>query len=312
MKNSIVWSLACLVLLLACGPSGEKSTTMKLPVTFDWQGHRGARGLLPENSIPAFRKALEYPFVRTLELDVAVSADSQIVVSHEPWMNPAICRGPEGEVLTEDEKINLHQLDYATIRQYDCGSWGHERFPEQEATAVYKPLLREVIESADAYAKELGRELPRYNIEIKSEPDYDGVFAPPPAEFVALVRQEIVRTGIRDRATVQSFDPRIIRELNRQDPDLVIAYLDEYPGGLDQKLNELGFDPSIYSPYYQTLSANIVRQCHDRGMRVIPWTVNDTAAMRGMIEIGVDGIITDYPDRAARLYADPNTRDTGS
>ena len=312
MKNRILFFTIGLVLWLACGPAGENATTMELPVTFDWQGHRGARGLLPENSIPAFRKALEYPFVRTLELDVAVSADSQVIVSHEPWMNPAICRGPEGELLTEAEKINLYQLDYATIRQYDCGSWGHERFPEQEPVAVYKPLLRDVIEAADAYARELGRELPRYNIEIKSEPDYDGVFAPPPAEFVALVRREIERAGIRERTTVQSFDVRVIRELNRQDPTLVIAYLDEYPGGLSQKLSELGFEPAIYSPYYQTLSANVVRECHERGMRVIPWTVNDTAAMRGMIEIGVDGIITDYPDRAARLYADPNATDTGS
>lgn len=296
---------ASLLVLASCGTATEKPSPMELPITFDWQGHRGARGLLPENSIPAFRKALEYSFVRTLELDVAVSADSQIVVSHEPWFNPAICRGPEGEVLTEASIINLHQLDYAEIKAYDCGSWGHERFPEQRAVAVYKPLLSEVIESADAFARELGRELPRYNIEIKSEPAYDGVFAPPPPEFVALVRAEIDRAGIGDRCTVQSFDTRIIRELHRQDPGLVIAYLDEHPGGLTQKLADLGFDPAIYSPYYPTLSANIVRECHERGMRVIPWTVNDTAAMRGMIELGVDGIITDYPDRAARFYTDP-------
>lgn len=297
---------ASLLVLVSCGTATEKPSPMELPITFDWQGHRGARGLLPENSIPAFRKALEYPFVRTLELDVAVSADSQIVVSHEPWFNPVICRGPEGEVLAEASKINLHQLDYAAIKAYDCGSWGHERFPEQRAVAVYKPLLSEVIESADAFARELGRELPRYNIEIKSEPAYDGVFAPPPPEFVALVRAEIDRAGVGDRSTVQSFDARIIRELHRQDPGLAIAYLDEHPGGLTQKLADLGFVPAIYSPYYPTLSANIVRECHERGMRVIPWTVNDTAAMRGMIELGVDGIITDYPDRAARFYADPD------
>ncbi len=310
MKNNIT-GLVGVLLLLACGPASETTDPMNLPATFDWQGHRGARGLMPENTIPAFRKALEYPFVRTLELDVAVSADSQLVVSHEPWMNPVICRGPEGDTLSEEERVNLFQLDYATIREYDCGSWGHPRFPEQQAVAVAKPLLSTVIEAADNYARELGRELPRYNIEIKSQPEYDGVFAPPPPAFVALVRKEIERTGIQDRTTVQSFDVRVLRELHRQDPGLVVAYLDEYPGRLSQKLDELGFLPAVYSPYYQTLSANVVAECHDRGLLVIPWTVNDTVAMRGMIQIGVDGIITDYPDRAAELYADPPAEAAG-
>ncbi|MEZ4956276.1 MAG: glycerophosphodiester phosphodiesterase family protein [Saprospiraceae bacterium] len=111
--------------------------------TFDWQGHRGARGLLPENTIPAFLEALKYP-VKTLELDVAVSKDLQLIVSHEPWMSHHICTKPEGVAVTEQEAMSLKIMDltYDEIKKYDCGSRGNERFPQQKKMAVYKPSWR--------------------------------------------------------------------------------------------------------------------------------------------------------------------------
>ena len=150
--------LFSLSLFLACGPGanseqkaqtqdGEASTTPTLlPMnnpTIDWQGHRGARGLLPENTIPAFLKALEYP-VRTLELDVVVSKDQRIILSHEPWFSEHICSKPNGQAVSASEAptLKIYEMDYATIQSYDCGQRGNERLPEQQPLAVAKPDLR--------------------------------------------------------------------------------------------------------------------------------------------------------------------------
>lgn len=271
-------------------------TEKTAPAQFDWQGHRGARGLLPENSLPAFLHALEYPAIRTLELDVVISADQQVVVSHEPWMSAEICTRPDGSPVSDDT-INMYQLTYAQIRQYDCGSRQHKRFAEQRPLPTYKPLLSEVIAAADARARELQRPLPYYNIEIKSRPEHDGVFTPPPAEFAALVVGAIDSAGIADRVVVQSFDPRSIQAVYALNPRLTLAYLDESAGDLGSKLDTLGFKPAIYSPHHPLVSANLVREIHNRGMRIVPWTVNDSSRMQELLDIGVDGIITDYPNR---------------
>lgn len=296
----VVLGLLAAAILSYCQPAPTDqeeamTETQSLP-QFDWQGHRGARGLLPENTIPAFLHALEYPLIKTLELDVVISADGQVVVSHEPWMSPEICLRPDGSPVTDDT-INLYQLTYAEIRQYDCGSRGHERFPDQQPQATFKPLLAEVIAAADARARELDRPLPYYNIEIKSRPEHDGRFTPPPAEFAGRVVDVVLTSGIAERAVIQSFDPRSIQAVYARQPRLALAYLDEAPGELGNKLDTLGFKPAIYSPYYPMVTANLVREIHNRGMRIIPWTVNDSAAMRELRDLGVDGIITDYPNR---------------
>jgi glycerophosphoryl diester phosphodiesterase len=163
---------ALLLILLAfhCqpGPARKLGTTAKRQPNmeaFDWQGHRGARGLMPENSVPAFLKALEFP-VSTLELDVAISQDSQVVVSHEPWFSHHICSLPEGGAVTEEQeaRLLLFQMPYSEIQRYDCGIRGNERFREQQAMPVVKPLLSDVVLAVEAYCRKSGRALPRYNI----------------------------------------------------------------------------------------------------------------------------------------------------
>jgi glycerophosphoryl diester phosphodiesterase len=266
---------------------------VKTPPGFDWQGHRGARGLMPENSVPAFLKALEYPAVVTLELDLAVSKDLQLIVSHEPWFNPAICLQANGDSIgrKEAEKHLLYQLTAAEIRDYDCGSLGNPRFPQQQKMRVYKPTLREVVQLARAARPGI-----RWNIEIKSNPAWDGLRHPPVAEFVALVVKELRDLGIDQTSTVQSFDVRALRELHRQAPDLQLAFLVENMQGFEANLAKLDFTPAIYSPYYLFVNAGLVKKCRARGMRLVPWTVNDVKSMRRLIRLGVNGIITDYPD----------------
>jgi glycerophosphoryl diester phosphodiesterase len=268
------------------------------PIGFDWQGHRGCRGLLPENSIPAFLHALDYADVTTLELDLAVSKDRKLIVSHEPWFNAAICRLPNGDSMASksEEKHLIFSLTAEEIRSYDCGSWGNVRFPEQRKMPTYKPTFREVVEAVRAKDPQRAKDI-RWNIEIKSEPDWDGLRTPPIEEFAALVIAELRAFGLERQANVQSFDVRALEAMHRQAPDIQLAYLIENAAGPRTNLDKLSFKPQIYSPYYLTISKKTVRICRENGMKLIPWTVNDTAAMRRLIKLGVDGIITDYPDR---------------
>lgn len=289
-----------LLSLIACSsPSTQRDMDAEQAASFDWQGHRGARGLLPENTVPAFLKALAYPQVRTLELDLAVSQDSQLVVSHEPWMSHHICSHPDGKPVTEaeEEALLIFQMPYDSVRQFDCGSRGNPRFPEQQAQAASKPLFSEVVAASDAYAREHSRPLPRYNVEIKIERQYEGSKTPAALTFAKLVEEELKALDIADRSCVQSFDPRPLQHLHRMDSSITTALLIDNPNGVDINLEALGYTPEIYSPYYKMVTANVVETVHKRGMKLIPWTVNDSTEMKALINLGVDGIITDYPNR---------------
>lgn len=276
--------------------SSRPVAPVTVPMGFDWQGHRGCRGLRPENTVPAFVQALQYPEIVTLELDLAVSKDGQLIVSHEPWFNASICHLPGGDTMSkaEGERLLIYGKTMGEIRAYDCGSWGNPRFPEQVKTPAYKPALREVVEAVRAADR---KRLIRWNIEIKSQPDWDGVRTPPIEQFAALVVAEVRALGIAEYCTIQSFDVRPLQILHRTDPDLRLALLIENIWGVKKNLKKLGFTPHIYSPYYMTVSESMVKKCHAKGMKIIPWTVNDVPAMKKMISMGVDGIITDYPDR---------------
>ena len=275
------------------------------PSGFDLQGHRGTRGMAPENTLPAFRRALELG-VTTLELDVVISADSQVVVSHEPWMSATICTQPDGTPVPPDSEseFNLFEMSYARIAAFDCGQRGHPDFPEQEAMPAVKPLLHDVIQMAEAYIDSTGRAPIFYNIETKSQPEGDNTFHPEPAPFTELLYSVLDQEGITDRATIQSFDPRTLRVARDIDPSLSLALLVGRGGGdLVENVEALGFAPTIYSPNYQLVDAGMVAAAHERGMEVIPWTVNERPDMERLQQLGVDGMITDYPNRAQFLIA---------
>lgn len=283
---------------LACKFTEKKP--VPVPAGFDWQGHRGARGLLPENSVPAFLRALEFPEVTTLELDLAVSKDHQLIVSHEPWFNPDICRQPDGAPISKSdaERFLIYGLTAAEIRAFDCGSLRHPRFPEQQATPTHKPTLRDVVEAVRAAFPQKNV---RWNIEIKSHPDWDGLRTPKIEVFAQLVVDELAALGLEQTANVQSFDPRPLQIIRTLNPNIRLALLIENVHGPQTNLERLGFTPDIYSPYYLLVDRKLVRTCRKYGMQLIPWTVNDVPAMRRLIRLGVDGIITDYPDRIERV-----------
>ena len=271
---------------------------------FDIQGHRGARGLLPENTIPAFIRALELG-VTTLEMDVVISKDSQVVVSHEPWFSGVICTQPSGEPVPEedDRSFRIFEMTYDEVARFDCGSRGNPRFPRQEKMRVVKPLLRDVIEAAEAYGREHRLPPIQYNIETKSQPEGDGLFHPDPATFTRLLHEVVEATGIKERSYLQSFDMRTLQFARTHDPSWRLVLLIEPSGdaGLAANLERLGFTPLVYSPYYQLVDSALVETTHARGMQLIPWTVNTLEEMQHLKALGVDGLITDYPDIAQAL-----------
>jgi glycerophosphoryl diester phosphodiesterase len=263
----------------------------------DMQGHRGGRGLMPENTIPAMRRALALG-VTTLEMDAAISQDKQVLLSHDPYMNADFVYRPDGQALTKEEgkALRLYSLPYAEIRRYDVGSHGNPKFVRQQKLRTYKPLLAEVIDSAEAYAKRTYRPAPYYNIETKTTPAGDGVNHPAPDEFVRLLLAVITQKNVQKRVVIQSFDPRTLEVVHRMQPQLRTALLVENPDGLDKNLRRLSFRPSIYSPYYKLVTDSLVQACHQQQMQVLPWTVNTPAEAAQLLALGVDGLITDYPD----------------
>ena len=274
------------------------------PSGFDLQGHRGARGARPENTWPAFRHALRAGVV-TLELDVVVSADSQLVVSHEPWMNPRICRLPSGGAIPpgEGEQYNLFEMDYARIARFNCGSQPHPRFPEQQPVAAPKPLLADVLVEADALAAALGRPLPFYNIETKMQAGRDGRFHPEPEAFTRLLMGAVADAGVTARTTIQSFDERTLRAARAAGFGGRLSLLvgRERPGRLPAHVEALGFTPDLYSPHHQLVDEAMMAQAAAYGIAVVPWTVNDPDQMRRLKRLGVAGLITDYPRRGLFL-----------
>ncbi|MDN5201506.1 glycerophosphodiester phosphodiesterase family protein [Fulvivirgaceae bacterium BMA10] len=266
------------------------------------QGHRGARGLSPENTIVAFEKAVDLG-VGVLELDVVITKDKQVVISHEAYMSSAICKTPDNKTIehSEEKKHNIYQMTYEEVSGYDCGSIGNERFPEQEKQKVSKPLLKDMIKAIEERITANNLPKVKYNIEIKSSHKGDEIFHPKPEEFSDLVYEQIKALLPMDRVVIQSFDLRILKYFHEKYPDVTLSVLVEKKMGFNNIFKELGFTPEIFSPYYRHISAKVVKKIQDQGVKVIPWTVNEENEMKLMQEWGVDGLITDYPDRALNL-----------
>ncbi len=270
---------------------------------FDWQGHRGARGLVPENSIPSFLKAVEYG-MNTLEMDVGVSKDNIVVVSHEPWMTTRLCLMPDGSPIDKggEGQYRFMYLNYDEIKQFDCGSKGLKRFPNQQKMKVHKPSLASVFEVVEEKIKDENLPQVAYNIEIKSHHTHDGEWTPPIEDFVKYVIETIEDSGIDPRRIcIQSFDARPLQIINQKHPEYTLSWLVYNEKDYDQKLKELDFIPDVYSPNFEILNSITVKALQNKGMKVIPWTVNEISDMKNLIAMGVDGIITDFPDRAAQV-----------
>jgi len=306
VRSLLPWLILGVIGCSSPSPNSLHDNNMQHSV-FDLQGHRGARGLVPENTIPAFLKALDLG-VTTLEMDAVISADSQVVLSHEPWMSSAICSHPDGTPVTEEEEnsLLLFKMTAKEIASYDCGKRGHALFPEQSPLPAYKPLLQDVIREVNQYVKENGYPAPRYNIEIKSSPDGDGLRHPLVWKYAQLLYDVIASNGLVGVADVQSFDPRALEAMHAINPNVGLVWLISNQEGFEANMAKLTFTPNVYSPNHNLVDSTLVEQVHAANMKLIPWTVNEVERIQEIIDLGADGLITDYPDRAKLVLASSN------
>ncbi len=303
MKESLTPILVLVTLILvACSSNTSEKEMSESLKKLDIQGHRGARGLMPENSIPGFIEAVRLG-VTTLEMDVCVTKDRMVVVSHEPYFSSLFCLNPEGEEIMKEEErqINIYRMTYEEVKLFDCGSKLNPRFPEQKTGKTYKPLLSEVINEVEKYIEENSLDPVKYNIELKSIERYDNILHPTPSDFSKLVHKVIDGRLSWERITIQSFDFRVLQYFNKTYPQIQLAQLTENQLTWKENIDSLGFKPDIYSCDHVSLNRDQISAIKNEGIKVIPWTVNDRNRMQELIDWGVDGIITDYPNIALEL-----------
>lgn len=273
----------------------KSETSAPLPL-FSIEGHRGARGLMPENSIMGMKKAIDLG-VTTLEMDAQITKDKKVILAHDRYINPKFTLTPEGEEIPKEEAKDLlfYNMTYDEIKGYDIGSKTNESFPQQKNIKAHIALLSELIDSVQLYLKENNKEQVFYNIETKSSAKGDGIWHPAPEEFISLLMDIIESKEVTPWVTIQSFDVRTLQELNEKYPEVRTSYLVS-KGALEDNLELLGFTPSIYSPAYRMVNDTLVNACHEKEIKIIPWTVNTLDEIIALKSIDVDGIITDYPD----------------
>lgn len=259
---------------------------------FEIQAHRGARAFYPENTIPAFCKAADLG-CRVIELDLCVSQDHRIVVSHDPWLNEA-----QGASVT---RRLLYTMPYERITEFDCGTPSPD-FPRQQRIRAHRPSLTEVFREVEAHLDRSGRTgAMTYNLEVKSKPGLEGVVFPAPDDYASLVVSGILGSGLSGRVRLQSFDSRVVAAAHRLAPDLCYGYLVDALSALDEFFGCLGFVPAYVNPHHTLVDRALVERLHGFGCRVVVWTVNEPEEMVRMRRLGADGIITDHPEVALAL-----------
>lgn len=302
---------AVFTLLLAAGAASG----------FDLQGHRGARGLAPENTLAAFELALKLG-VDTIESDLVVTRDGVLVLAHDPQVNPDLAR-LDGRWI-EAPGPAIHSLSLAELKRYDIGRLRPDtpyarQWPQQQAADGQRyPTLAELA----ALVRATGRPV-RLNLETKVRPD-SGATVPEPEPFARLVAEALDREGLAATTTIQSFDWRTLVALKRLAPTVETVCLSIVSPNMDTvsadasgaspwhaglREREHGSVPrrakaagcSVWSPFWRNLDEVALAEARVLGLRVIPWTVNDPAEMERLLALGVDGLITDYPDRGAAL-----------
>ena len=266
----------------------------------DLQGHRGCRGLMPENTIAAILHSIDLG-VTTLEMDVVITKDKKVILSHETFLNPEIATPPMGQQFSspKDKSYNIYQMTYEEVSRWDVGMKLHPKFPSQKKIPAIKPLLSDVIASVEEYVKLHHLKPLNYNIETKCAPASDGISHPAPDEFVALLVDVITKGNVTKRTTIQSFDKRSLQVLHQSFPSIKTSYLIDGSNKKtpDELITELGFQPSFLSPAFALINKEYVDACKKVKLKLIAWTVNEEKDIQKMASLGVHGIISDYPDR---------------
>jgi glycerophosphoryl diester phosphodiesterase len=299
MQNKTLNIIAGIGLVILSGFTGLRTTVLKdkgYPA-FDAEAHRGGRGLMPENTIVAMKNTIDLG-VTGLEMDTHITADGQVVLSHDEYINPLFTLSPDGKEISSEEakKRVLYKMTYTDLKQYDVGSKYYDKFPRQKKIKTYMPLLADLIDSVQLYLKSQHKKQVFYNIETKCSPAGDNVYNPGPEEFAERLMTVIKQKKIMPFVVIQSFDKRTIQFIHQKYPDVRTSYLVENKKTLEENISDLGYTPFIYSPAYKLVDATLVKQCHDKHIKVLPWTVNTSEEIQKLKDLKVDGIISDYPD----------------
>lgn len=297
---------------------------------FDLQGHRGARGLLPENTLPAFERAIALG-VTTLELDIAITSDGVLVIHHDSTLNPATTRDASGQSL-ERRGPPIHSLTWAQLQTYDVGrlnprsDYGKNYPDQQPIDGTRIPRLSDLFD----LVKRLGDDKVRFDIETKLSP-LKPEETPPPEAFARALVEEIRKAGMAARAQIQSFDWRTLQVVQKIAPEIPTVYLTAQQTWLDNigadrsegspwtagfQYRDHGSIPkmvkaaggSAWSAYFGDLTGGKIKEAQSLEMKVLAWTVNDPALMLRMLDWGVDGLITDRPDLARKVLESRGVR----
>jgi glycerophosphoryl diester phosphodiesterase len=311
VKKPVINSSVCfLSLLIVCSAFFSCKSTNKIVGTsespkFFKVGHRGTRGLMPENTIPAMERGIAEG-ANTIEMDVHVTKDGQVLVYHDASFNPDYTSMPDGSDIQKDQRQQhiFYQSNYSDIRKFVIGKKEYPAFPQQQRLSTYAPLLSELIDSVEAFTKAHSLPGVYYLIEVKSSERTDGIEQPAPGEFMKILMAVLNPKNLGNRLFIQSFDMRPLQVLHREYPEIKLGFLtDNKQASFEENIARLGFNPTFYNPNYSLVNTELVHKCHAGNMMIEPWTVNSFDDMKRMKALGVDGIITDYPNLFKELQA---------
>lgn len=269
----------------------------KFPV-FSAEAHRGGRGLWPENTIIAMQNAMKIDGITTLEMDTHITKNGKVVVTHDDYLSPGFMLTPDGKEIpaTDAKKYPVFQMDYNDLKQFDLGTKPLAGFPNQQKIKTHIPLLADLIDAVQKDIKTNKTKQFFYNIETKCDAKGDGVTNPDPAVFVKLLMDIIEKKKITPYVVIQSFDKRTIQIIHEKYPNVKTSFLVANKKTYEENIADLGYKPFILSPVWQMVSEELIKKAHADGVKVIPWTANKVEDMNALRALGVDGIISDYPD----------------
>jgi glycerophosphoryl diester phosphodiesterase len=256
-------------------------------------GHRGARGLYPENTIYGFMSALNFHVIG-FELDIVVSKDRQLIISHEPWMNHQICTDAKGLPISGSagKGFNIYKMDYDEISKFDCGSKCNPLIPSQQSFPAVKPTLGEL-----AYRlKEEYYEPIELLIEIKSSPEWYGIYQPEPDEYASQIVAYLKDLEFKIDPVLMSFDPNILNAINHIGSNYRIGFLVNNAKSVRENLSSLDFKPDQYNLEHTRVNVETHHELSNKNIDVIPWTVNSVKDANRLSEIGITSIVTGYPN----------------
>ncbi|AFM11232.1 glycerophosphodiester phosphodiesterase family protein [Turneriella parva] len=302
-----IWSILSVFTFISCASVQNRPLLAELEL----QGHRGARGLAPENTWPAFEAALAHG-MNVLELDTVLTADGNLIIHHDTETNPALCRNDDGSAIQSQP---IRNLQTGELKKLDCGSKADPKFVEQKPVPGTRLMTLDEFfaaikkrEATDPAARKVA-----FNVEAKFA---EGATDADVEIFAATLLKKVRASGYQKRVTIQSFDHRILKSIKTLQADQrtsALVTLTRWQGlkiylGLgggvraDAIDKALAVKADILSPYRLYINASFVADAHAKNLAVIPWTVNDAGEMQRLLELGVDGIISDYPDRLQNVY----------